>query len=88
MFAIDIIAKTEEKNIMKRKYSRVIKEIANREGVSPDVVYAEMQKAIDFGYNNQDPNVQAYWNEIAPDGETPTPEKVIEVLSKKAKRNK
>ena len=62
---------------MKRKYSKAIKEIAKREGISPDIVYAEMQRAINLGYSNQDPTVQMYWNEIAPDGETPTPEKVI-----------
>ena len=73
---------------MKRKYSNAIKKIAMQEGVSAEFVYAEMQKAITEGYNNPDPKVQEYWRKIAPDGEIPTPEKVIEMLSKQAKNNK
>jgi transposase-like protein len=40
---------------MKRKYSRTIRKIARREGVSPEVVYAELQQAIEAGRNNPDP---------------------------------
>ena len=67
---------------MKRKYSKIIKQIAKKEGVSPEVVYEEMQKAISEGYFNPDPEVQKYWRKIAPDGNMPTPEKVIEYCSK------
>jgi len=76
--------------IMKRKYSKAIKQIAKQENVSEEFVYAEMQKAIQAGYNNPDPDVQEYWRKIAPDGDIPSPEKVIEILSKeiKEKQNK
>jgi len=73
---------------MKRKYSKVIREIAKREGVAPDVIYAEMQKGIEFGYNNLDPAIQEYWRKIIPDGEVPTSEKVIEALAIEIKKNK
>ena len=70
---------------MKRKYSRAIEKIAEREGISVESVYAEMQKAIEAGYSNPDPVIQEYWKKIAPDGKMPTPEQVIEILSKKIK---
>jgi len=67
---------------MKRQYSRAIRRIARREAVQPEIVYAEIQKAIEAGYTNPDPEVQAYWKKIAPDGTVPTPEQVIEALSR------
>ena len=44
---------------MKRKYSKAIKKIAVQEGVSEEIIYSEIQKAIEEGYNNPDPAVQA-----------------------------
>jgi transposase-like protein len=70
---------------MKREYSRAIREVARREGVRPEVVYTEIQKAIEAGYTSPDPEVQAYWRKIAPDGAVPTPEQVIEILSREIK---
>jgi hypothetical protein len=71
---------------MKRRYSSAIKKIARQHGVSEAEVYTEMQQAISFGYNNPDPEIQAYWRRIAPDGSVPTPERVIEVLSREVKK--
>ena len=71
---------------MKRKYSKIIKQIAEQEGVSPEYVYAEMQRAIEEGYNNPDPKVQEQWDEISPYGDIPTPEEVIKVLSQQVKK--
>jgi hypothetical protein len=73
---------------MKRKYSKAIREIAKKEGVTPEYIYAEMQKAIEAGYNNPEPEVQAYWRRIVPDGKIPAPEKVIEALAKEIRRDK
>lgn len=67
---------------MKRKYSAIIKKIAMQNGVSPEYVYTEMQKAIEAGYANPDPQVQERWGKIARNGTTPPPERVIEILSK------
>jgi len=72
---------------MKRKYSKVIKEVAKQNGVSPESVYYEMSEAIKTGYNNPDPLVQEQWRKIAPDGKMPSPEKVIEILANKIKKN-
>jgi len=72
---------------MKRKYSKIIKTIAKNKGVSPEFVYEEMQKAISEGYFNPAPEIQKHWREIAPDGNMPSPEKVIERLSEKIKKN-
>ena len=40
-------------------------------------VYAEMQRAIDAGYDNPDPKVQAEWRKVKIKGNRPTPEEVI-----------
>ena len=73
---------------MKRKYSKAIKKIARQEGVSPEMVYKEIQWAIEDGYNNPDPTVQAYWRKIIPDGVLPPPEKIIEILSNELLKSK
>jgi len=73
---------------MKRKFSRAIRKIAKQEGVRPEVVYAEMQQAINMGFNNLDPEVQAYWRRIAPDGTAPSPEKYIEIITREMKSAK
>ena len=73
---------------MKMKYSKAIKQAAKQNGVSPESVYDEISKAIEAGFNNPDPAVQEYWRKIAPDGNIPSPEKVIEILSKEIKKNK
>ena len=72
---------------MKRKYSKVIKRIAAQEGVSEEIIYSEIQKAITEGYNNPDPAVQAYWRSLAPNGTVPSPEKLIKILSKEVSRD-
>ena len=43
-----------------------------------------MQIAIDAGFNNPDPQVQAMWDNIKYPGEKPTPEDVIPYLTKLA----
>ena len=70
---------------MKRKYSKAIRKIAHQEGVSPEVVHAEIQTAINVGYHNLDPAIQEYWRKINPDGEMPSPEKLIEILANEIK---
>ena len=72
---------------MKRKFSEVICKIAQKDGVTPEFVYAEMKKAIRMSFHNLDPAVQAHWNIIAPDGKIPTPEQYIEIISKNIKRD-
>jgi len=70
---------------MKRKYSRAIKRAARQHGVPVEIAYHEIQQAIRAGYTSLDPAVQEYWKEIVPDGKMPSPEMMIEILSKKIK---
>ena len=72
---------------MKRTYSKVIKAVAKKHGVRPEIVYEEMKEAIEAGYNNPDPAVQEYWRKIAPDGKIPAPEKFIETLAERIKKD-
>lgn len=44
-----------------KDFKTVIKAVAQKNGVSTDTVLREMQEAIDSGFNNPDPEVQAKW---------------------------
>lgn len=59
--------------------------VALREGISSDEVYREIERAIESGLSNPDPEVQKAWQSVFRPGETPTPEDIIlyaiEVLS-------
>ena len=56
---------------------KVIKKVAKAHGVSEKEVREEMQKAIRAGRESSDPNAQAMWNRLFPDGKEPTPEEFI-----------
>lgn len=60
---------------------KVIKKVAKVHGVSVKEVREEMQKAIRAGRESSDPNAQAMWNRLFPDGKEPTPEELIRVLA-------
>jgi len=59
----------------------VIKKVAKAHGVSAKEVREEMLKAIRAGRENPDPNVQAMWKRLFPDGKEPTPEEFIRVVA-------
>jgi len=71
-----------EKNI----YSEVIKKVAEQKGVTVDEIIADIETAINIGFHNLDPAIQEYWSKINPDGEKPTPEKLIEILAKEIQK--
>lgn len=73
---------------MKRKYDKIIKTIAIREGVSEAKVYDQIKTAIFLGFNNPDSAVKAYWQKISPDGKMPTPEQFIKTLAKEVNTKK
>lgn len=58
--------------------------IAAKEGISVEEVRREIQLAIDEAMKNPDPKVQAEWRKIPKKGKKPTPEEVIEFVSKAA----
>lgn len=60
-----------------KKFDMIIKEIAKKEGISPETVYDEMQKAIDAGFDSTDPQVRAAWSGIHFEGSRPKPEDVV-----------
>ena len=62
-------------------YSEIIKKIAEQENVSEEYVYMQLQQVIIHGMNNPEPSVQEFWRRIAPNGEMPTPENLIEILT-------
>lgn len=65
------------------KFKKVLREIAKNEGISQKEVYREMQKAINAGYNNPDPAIQAAWKEVFMPFGKPRPEDVIRYCAKK-----
>ncbi len=67
---------------MKQDINDIIRHIAKQEGVSEQEVLDEMQKAIDAGYSNPDPSVQAYWASMPFKGK-PTPQELIVYLAGK-----
>lgn len=60
----------------------IFEKVAKQHGVSRDEVYSEIQKAIDVGFNNPDPSVQAEWKKMNISGEHPTPEEVLAYMVK------
>ena len=42
----------------------IFEKVAKQHGVSRDDVYSEIQKAIEVGFNNPDPSVQAEWKKM------------------------
>jgi hypothetical protein len=61
----------------RKKIKKILKTIAERDGVSIDYVRSEIQKAIDIGMANPNPYIQEYWMAIPHKGEHSTPEEVI-----------
>lgn len=55
----------------------IFEKIAEKFHTTPEEVYAEIQKAIDAGFDNPDSRVQAEWHKVKIQGERPTPEEVI-----------
>lgn len=58
----------------------IFEKVAMQHGVTRLEVYSEIQKAIDVGFSNPDPEVQAIWKEMNIKGERPTPEEVLAYL--------
>lgn len=69
---------------MKPDMSRIIQHIAVREGISEQEALNEMQRAIDEGYDSNDPAVQACWANL-PFKRKPTPQELIAFMAGLAK---
>lgn len=55
----------------------IFEKVAKKFHTTSEEVYAEMQRAIDAGFDNPDPKVQAEWRKVRVKGDRPTPEEVI-----------
>lgn len=62
---------------MDQKIQRIIDKIAQKYDVTPESVYWEMQQAIDFSFDNPDPEVRKNWEAFPHKGERPTPEEFL-----------
>lgn len=65
----------------------IYEKIAEKYNTTPEEVYEEMQKAINAGFDNPDPAVQAEWEKVTLKRDRPTPEEVIDYAVKQLKGN-
>lgn len=69
------------------KARKAISRIATENGVTVKEVREEIQKAIEEGMKSSDPQAIELWKNCPKKGEKPTPEELIEYISKIAKRD-
>ena len=60
-----------------KKAEAAIRAIAAKNGITEDEVRKEMSIAIESGYNNPDPAVQAYWRSTPLHSRKPSPEEFL-----------
>ncbi len=60
----------------KRDIKRIIRSLAKHEGVSEHTILKEIEKAIQIGYSNTDPEVQDFWQQVPARG-APSPFELI-----------
>lgn len=65
------------------KNKDIFKEVAKQFNTTPDEVKNEIQQAIDEAFNNPDPEIRRFWDNIPRKGDRPTAEEVIEYMSYK-----
>lgn len=56
---------------------KIIAQIARREGITEAEVRSAMQEALQAGFRNPDPAIQAAWRQIPMKGNSPRPEEFI-----------
>lgn len=66
---------------------KIIQQLAKQNMVSEEKIRAEMEEAIDTGFNNPDPSVQAIWESAPFNHVRPTPEEFILWCSDQLSRN-
>jgi len=72
----------------KKKINRSLKKIADKYGVSVDEVRRDIKIAASMAKENPDEKIQAFWDSIPSEGDTPTPEEVIAHVADIAKNKK
>lgn len=61
----------------------VIRQVANRHGITYDQCYSEISAAIDEAWDTTDPEAKRRQIELVGSTRKPTPEEFIELISKK-----
>lgn len=56
---------------------KIIAQIARREGITEAEVRRAMQEALQAGFRNPDPAIQAAWRQVPMKGNSPRPEEFI-----------
>lgn len=64
-----------------------IRKTAAKEGLAVEEIRKEMKKAILMGLCSQDPATRERWKKIPCKGDVPTPEELIEYISKNTKKS-
>lgn len=59
----------------------IFEKVAENNGVSAKEVEREIRKALKKAQANPDPQVQAFWQKVSPDGNEPDLEKLIALLA-------
>ncbi|KLU68585.1 MAG: hypothetical protein RHS_5581 [Robinsoniella sp. RHS] len=77
--------KKGQKHMTKREFNKVMKKIAEREGINPVEVEREIQKAIDAGFYSTEIKAKIEWAKIPCKGERPNPNEFISYMSKEVK---
>lgn len=57
--------------------NKILTKVARRHGTTPEMVYSEIQRAIEEAFSGDDPEVCKRWATIPRKGACPTPEDVI-----------
>lgn len=71
----------------KSDIDKVLKQLSIKEGVTVEEIRTEISKAIDEGFSNKDPMVQANWKKMFKNGKKPSLEEFIWCLTKDLKEN-
>lgn len=66
---------------MTEKTKKIIQAVAAKNGVTPEQVESEIKKAVRLAMASDDPNAQALWKQMAPDGKEPELDAVLDYLT-------
>lgn len=68
---------------MTEKTRKILKAVADKNGVTAEQVENEIKKAIRQAMASDDPQAQALWKQIAPDGSEPDLDAFLEFVTNK-----
>ncbi len=68
---------------MTEKTRKILKAVADKNGVTAEQVENEIKKAIRQAMTTTDPKAQALWRQIAPDGNEPDLDTFLEFVANK-----